>query len=110
MPTCKTRRGPDIQVASLPTHVFKGFGLLLTTLALSPSSAGDHHNPEIDPVALITLSRALNLLQQMMGAFRPCIDLHAGKVKQIVGSSLTDDGKSLVTNFESEMSAKDYAR
>lgn len=42
--------------------------------------------------------------------FRPCIDLHAGKVKQIVGSSLTDDSKSLVTNFEATLTAQDYAR
>ncbi|MBO4544628.1 MAG: phosphoribosylformimino-5-aminoimidazole carboxamide ribotide isomerase [Verrucomicrobia bacterium] len=31
--------------------------------------------------------------------FRPCIDLHDGKVKQIVGGTLTDDGSSLRTNF-----------
>ncbi len=35
-----------------------------------------------------------------MTRFRPCIDLHDGKVKQIVGSSLRDDGTGLVTNFE----------
>ncbi|MCL2219715.1 MAG: phosphoribosylformimino-5-aminoimidazole carboxamide ribotide isomerase [Chitinispirillia bacterium] len=35
--------------------------------------------------------------------FRPCIDLHGGKVKQIVGGTLSDDGgSSLVTNFEAE--------
>ena len=35
--------------------------------------------------------------------FRPCIDLHEGKVKQIVGSTLSDRaGASPVTNFESE--------
>lgn len=34
--------------------------------------------------------------------FRPCIDLHDGKVKQIVGSSLRDDANpGLQTNFES---------
>ena len=38
--------------------------------------------------------------------FRPCIDLHQGKVKQIVGSSL---GGELKTNFVSERSAKWYA-
>ena len=27
-----------------------------------------------------------------MTLFRPCIDLHEGRVKQIVGSSLPDDG------------------
>ena len=33
--------------------------------------------------------------------FRPCIDLHLGKVKQIVGSTLTDDPAHLpTTNFE----------
>lgn len=31
--------------------------------------------------------------------FRPCIDLHDGKVKQIVGSTLTDSGEGLKTNF-----------
>ncbi len=31
--------------------------------------------------------------------FRPCIDLHRGRVKQIVGSSLSDDETRLVTNF-----------
>ncbi len=43
--------------------------------------------------------------------FRPCIDLHEGKVKQIVGSSLSDtaDGR-LQTNFETDRSAADYAR
>jgi phosphoribosylformimino-5-aminoimidazole carboxamide ribotide isomerase len=43
--------------------------------------------------------------------FRPCIDLHSGKVKQIVGGSLSDaSSDALVTNFESELSAADYAR
>ena len=27
-----------------------------------------------------------------MTRFRPCIDLHNGSVKQIVGGTLTDDG------------------
>ena len=34
--------------------------------------------------------------------FRPCIDLHEGKVKQIVGGSLTNDPRALRTNFVSE--------
>ncbi len=41
--------------------------------------------------------------------FRPCIDLHDGKVKQIVGSSLSDSGSGLKTNFESEHDAAHYA-
>jgi phosphoribosylformimino-5-aminoimidazole carboxamide ribotide isomerase len=39
--------------------------------------------------------------------FRPCIDLHEGKVKQIVGGTLGGDG--LKTNFVSERSAAYYA-
>ena len=41
--------------------------------------------------------------------FRPCIDLHEGKVKQIVGGSLTNDPATLRTNFISERSAAWYA-
>jgi len=41
--------------------------------------------------------------------FRPCIDLHNGKVKQIVGGTLTDDGVGLRTNFESEHPAEYYS-
>lgn len=41
--------------------------------------------------------------------FRPCIDLHDGVVKQIVGGSLTEDGKKLVTNFKSPFRAGFYA-
>lgn len=31
--------------------------------------------------------------------FRPCIDLHNGQVKQIVGGTLRDDQQDLRTNF-----------
>ena len=41
--------------------------------------------------------------------FRPCIDLHAGKVKQIVGGTLSDDPATLRTNFVSQESARWYA-
>ena len=44
-----------------------------------------------------------------MTKFRPCIDLHDGKVKQIVGGTLTDTGDELCTNFESERPAGFYA-
>jgi phosphoribosylformimino-5-aminoimidazole carboxamide ribotide isomerase len=37
-----------------------------------------------------------------MTVFRPCIDLHQGKVKQIVGGTLTESGEGLKTNFISE--------
>jgi phosphoribosylformimino-5-aminoimidazole carboxamide ribotide isomerase len=41
--------------------------------------------------------------------FRPCIDLHDGKVKQIVGGSLRDDGAGLRENFVSDESAASFA-
>jgi len=42
--------------------------------------------------------------------FRPCIDLHNGQVKQIVGSSLSDrDKDSLKTNFASDLPPSYYA-
>lgn len=43
-----------------------------------------------------------------MTAFRPCIDLHQGQVKQIVGGSLTNDGAD--TNFVSTHDAAHYAK
>lgn len=42
--------------------------------------------------------------------FRPCIDIHNGKVKQIVGGSLRDQGDSAETNFASELDAAWYAK
>ena len=41
--------------------------------------------------------------------FRPCIDIHNGKVKQIVGGSLKDEGDMAQTNFTSEQDAAWYA-
>lgn len=42
--------------------------------------------------------------------FRPCIDLHGGRVKQIVGSTLSDERQeSLTTNFASEYPSSHYA-
>lgn len=50
--------------------------------------------------------------------FRPCIDLHSGQVKQIVGSTLSDQGRTagsttnnneLETNFQTDLPAKSYA-
>lgn len=42
-----------------------------------------------------------------MTLFRPCIDLHQGSVKQIVGGSLNDSGAQ--TNFVSQYDAAYYA-
>lgn len=42
--------------------------------------------------------------------FRPCIDLHNGQVKQIVGGSLSDHGAEPETNFVSTQSSAWYAQ
>ncbi len=42
--------------------------------------------------------------------FRPCIDIHNGKVKQIVGGTLTDKNNMATENFVSELGAANYAR
>ena len=44
-----------------------------------------------------------------MTRFRPCIDLHQGKVKQIVGGSLRDSGGGPVENFVSDQSPAWFA-
>ncbi len=44
-----------------------------------------------------------------MTVFRPCIDLHQGRVKQIVGGSLRDEGAGPKTNFVSEHDAAHFA-
>ena len=45
-----------------------------------------------------------------MTVFRPCIDIHNGAVKQIVGSSLDSTDTSLKTNFVSDRDAGYYAQ
>lgn len=45
-----------------------------------------------------------------MTRFRPCIDLHAGSVKQIVGGTLDAANEAtLKTNYTSELPAEHYA-
>ena len=44
-----------------------------------------------------------------MTVFRPCIDLHDGQVKQIVGGSLSDSGAGLRTNFVATQPAEHFA-
>jgi len=44
-----------------------------------------------------------------MTRFRPCIDLHQGRVKQIVGGSLRDDGAAPTENFVSNRPAGWFA-
>ena len=44
-----------------------------------------------------------------MSLFRPCIDLHDGKVKQIVGSTLSDSESTVKTNFVAEHDSSWFA-
>ena len=41
--------------------------------------------------------------------FRPCIDIHNGQVKQIVGGSLTDNNNHAKENFVASKGADYYA-
>ena len=42
--------------------------------------------------------------------FRPCIDIHNGKVKQIVGGTFTEETESVQENYVSEHDAAWFAR
>lgn len=53
------------------------------------------------------MSGVTSLRSSILTQFRPCIDLHQGQVKQIVGGSLNDQGAT--TNFVSERDAAYYA-
>lgn len=46
---------------------------------------------------------------KLVSKFRPCIDIHDGKVKQIVGGTLTDRGDAPRTNFVSAYAPAWYA-
>lgn len=41
--------------------------------------------------------------------FRPCIDIHNGKVKQIIGGTLSDSGSAAEENYVSDLDAGWYA-
>lgn len=45
-----------------------------------------------------------------MTRFRPCIDLHSGQVKQIVGGTLTDISSELQTNHVSQLPTSHFAK
>lgn len=45
-----------------------------------------------------------------MTIFRPCIDLHSGQVKQIVGGSLSTRSSDLKTNHVSKLPASHFAQ
>lgn len=44
-----------------------------------------------------------------MTKFRPCIDLHSGQVKQIVGGTLSNTASDLKTNYVSKLPASHFA-
>lgn len=44
-----------------------------------------------------------------MTRFRPCIDLHSGQVKQIVGGTLGTQASDLRTNYVSKLPSSYYA-
>jgi len=47
---------------------------------------------------------------KVWAAFKPCIDLHEGRVKQIVGSTLSDDPAAApTTNFDSSTPSHEFA-
>lgn len=45
-----------------------------------------------------------------MTRFRPCIDLHASQVKQIVGGTLSTNETTLQTNYVSTLPAEYFAK
>ena len=45
-----------------------------------------------------------------MTRFRPCIDLHSGQVKQIVGGTLSEKISDLQTNYVSQLPARHFAK
>jgi len=45
-----------------------------------------------------------------MTRFRPCIDLHSGQVKQIVGGTLSTTSSDLKTNYVSKLPASHFAQ
>jgi phosphoribosylformimino-5-aminoimidazole carboxamide ribotide isomerase len=51
-----------------------------------------------------------NYFRENTMKFRPCIDIHSGKVKQIVGSTLSDGPQKPHTNFETDLPTSYYAQ
>lgn len=54
------------------------------------------------------MTEGIDVTEDIM-KFRPCIDIHNGSVKQIVGGSLKDEANSALDNFVSELSGDFYA-
>ena len=66
--------------------------------------------PSLNPSPAASFYTHHNLVDYTMTRFRPCIDLHAGSVKQIVGGTLnTTTPDVLKTNWTSEHPSAFYA-
>ena len=74
--------------------------------SLNPPSAGYCKAERILHLACIFAILKLT----NMTRFRPCIDLHAGQVKQIVGGTLDSSTTSLQTNFVSSLPPAHFSR
>ncbi len=56
------------------------------------------------------VENSTSLQSRGMTRFRPCIDLHSGQVKQIVGGTLSTEVSDLKTNYVSKLPSSHYAR
>ncbi|KAI4364190.1 hypothetical protein MLD38_020317 [Melastoma candidum] len=68
---------------------------------------------KLSSLPLKTTPRPRRLRVACAARFRPCIDIHKGKVKQIVGSTLSDlkdEVSAPVTNFVSDKSSAEFAK
>jgi len=82
-------------------------------MQLQRQSRGHIHTPKASSSSSTAAAQAGGGKRRAM-QFRPCIDLHKGKVKQIVGSTLSDlekggNAKELLTNFVASESPSHYA-
>lgn len=67
--------------------------------------------PRFFRVDLITkFHPTATLPRSIMTKFRPCIDLHSGQVKQIVGGTLTTTSADLKTNYVSTLPSGHFAK
>ena len=56
------------------------------------------------------VENSTSLQSRGMTRFRPCVDLHSGQVKQIVGGTLSTEISDLKTNYVSKLPSSHYAQ
>ncbi|KAK1523102.1 hypothetical protein CPAR01_13955, partial [Colletotrichum paranaense] len=93
-----------------------------TAVSLAPTSQPHHPHKieqegsssdaavELELIELLQTTRVYTNTHTKMTRFRPCIDLHAGQVKQIVGGTLDSTTAELKTNFVSTHPPAHFAR